>query len=413
MSKPAVLSALLLALAVAVPSIAAPTGRVAGFDRPIRALAQDAAQQLYQIYSDSSFAQSSKELEALIARLEALFKASPEMRTTRVRGQGDLTGDQLMANLKASLEKLGQQEGDAKVNQVLQAFAKEIYSYPNSPEYWLKSSNESVSVVGKELQQLVKESIEIVALLKKYLNDNPAAVTTQIQIVGNQYATGAQLLTDSQSNVTRNSEALKQFNADRLAQVKSEASSLSKAPSLSLALERARKEAASKQLTVLRNAGYTYQGAINDLESTINGLKNSIQEVPAFATESIQISGKTQSVQMHIADLTIVLKKAQAEFKAFQPKWKAALAEFDRQTAAELKKLLAGDRKVIFAARGWPMRSAGVTDSSTPLQIVQLLVKAPFWTYNFRNANDVYCTYTYYFQGNKIIRTEKAPEAFC
>lgn len=413
MNKPAVLSALLLAVAIAVPSIAAPIGSLAGFEQPIREQAQDPAQQLYQIYSDSSFAQSSQELEALIARLEALFKASPEMRSTRVRGQGDLTGDQLLANLKASFEKLGQQEGDTQVKQVLEAFAREIYASANSPEYWLNTSNEDARGKASGLQQLVKESTEIVALLKKYLADQPSAATTQIQVVGSKYVTGAQMLTDSQSLVSRTVAALKKLNADRLAQMKSEASSLSKLPSPYLVLEQARKQAASKQLTVLCNAGYTYREVIDRFNSTMDGLKNRVEELPVFAAEAIEFAGKTQSVQTHIADLTIALKTAQAEFKAFQPKWKAALTEFDRQTSAELKKLLAGDRKALFASRGWPVPSAGIGGNSTPLQVVQALVKAPFWIYRQNNANNVFCTYTYYFQGNKIIRSEKTPEAFC
>jgi hypothetical protein len=377
---------------------------------------QEPSEQLYQIYSNSSFASSSFEIQKAIEKLEALFLAFPEMKTTKVRGQGDLTGEKLLANLKEKLAKIQKEEVQRRIDISLEKYTikfQDAYSYVSA------SSLASVTIkqASDTYKQVLVDMTNVVAELKEFFVQYPDAKTTQIRVPNKppfdkNLITGQELQTIIEKFIVQATTDQKAIREKIMTELRNDAKAYETVRPLAL-LQVSRQQAVSTNIVARRSAGFSYQSTISQLTSFIEGLNKLIAQDSDFVTEMLTIEGKKQTVADHLQLWQQTLVVAKSEFAAFKPKWQAVIAEFDKKTKTLLAKLLVGDRKSVYNSRGWTSRFPGYSDNLDPTQVVNAFVKASSWKYIIDRTDRPTCTYDYFFQGNKLVRAEKEPAAFC
>ncbi len=377
---------------------------------------QDAAEQLYRIYGDSGFAKSAAELQSIIDRLEALFATNPEMRITKIRGQGDLTGEQFLNSLKEKLVKIQQQELQGQIKLYFERHLGKLLTAHSRTRPDAMNSI-TIEQASETYKQAIAEMTKAVDELKQLFIEYPEAKNVAIQTRSNELfnanqITGLELQAITEKYIVQVTVDLKAVREKILVGFRNDLKPYTNLRPMAL-LQASRQQAASKNVVALRNAGDSYQSVISLLTDTIAGLTKLIGNETEFTAEVLTIENKKQSVAEHLKSFKSLLITANSEFTAYKPKWQAAKVEFDKQTKTLLVKLLKGDRKSIYNSRGLTFRFKGYSDNLNPTQLVNAFVKASTWQYVTTLTDRPNCLYTYYFQGDKLVRSEKEPEAFC
>jgi hypothetical protein len=361
--------------------------------------------QLNRIYNDAFFVKTAYNLEVLIGKLDDLLKANPELKTTTIQGT-KLTGDTLREKFSVQLIELRKQESETEIQSVLSDVAYNTLSNIYNP------NAEGIANDEDKLGRLIVTLQDQIQKLNDLFKDYPEARDTQIESRG-QKLTGNEILQINQKRLSDAKANLEKIRQADLSAVRQEFLTYISARNPYESLNRAQKEAASKSVTDLQKAGYSYKNGIRTLEAFQYDLQTFVTKNRKLEDEVISVNGKSQSVKAHLLQLPKDIEKARQEFKAFEPKWNAAITEFDKQTKAMLKQLLKGDRKAIFAARGWPSRFEGNSLNADPKQLVQALVKAASWQYSVENTNTGLCIYTYIFKGDDLLTQTKTGGLLC